>query len=300
MQDSWGELTHEDTYKPGAVVPLLVDTLSKRMADLMATLDDIAEDLRAELDTLAEDSLKETDSEAAPREVPAVSPSNSSREAAEAYLTERIDGLTRPIAFPTLAWELQREFGGEISDGWLGYGTFLKMLNAVNPDARVSQSPPFYVLPGDFDISSYDDLRPGFPRVISLLKDADKSFPLVSSEHWPRIYSALATATHQLSWEDPPDIKTLNELTRTARDGVDASPQEHVSRVQLKYVAVGLNNSFSLITNMTAGQIEDAFVAWMLSRSESMGLPYDDSHQLESWLRGKGLIQVGNAELLPS
>jgi len=291
LQDSWGELTHEDTYKPGADVPPLVNTLSRRMADLMATLDDIAEDLRSELDRLAEGSLVESRET---EEIPSVrdrdvEPSpNPTREAAEAYLREQVNALTRPMPLPTLAWELQREFGGEISNGWLGYGTFTKMLNAVIPNARVSPTNRSYVLPENFDIASYDGEYPGVPRVISLLKEADKSFPLCSSAHWPEVYSALAVATHEMSWEDAPDIKVLNELTRLARDSATPATAERVSRGQVQYVGYALLSSFTLITNMTANQVEQAFVDWMLSRSTSMGLPQDDSDQLESWLRGKG------------
>jgi len=291
LQDSWGELTHEDTYKPGGDVPPLVTTLSKRMADLMATLDDIAEDLRSQLDILAEDSLteSESDSEAAPTEGEGTGSPNPAREAAEAYLRDRVNALTRPIPLPTLAWELQREFGGDISNGWMGYGTFTKMLNAAIPDARVSPTNRSYVLPADFDISSYDGQHPGVPRVVSLLKEADKALPLCSSEHWPRVYSALAAATHRLQWGDSPDIKAMNELTRIARDKSDQNPQEErVSRGQAHYVAFVLFTTSNLIVNMTASQVEQVFVAWMLSRSTSMGLPQSDSDELESWLRGKG------------
>lgn len=290
LQDSWGELTHEDTYKPGGNVPPLVDTLSKRMADLMATLDDIAEDLRSELDSLAEDSLTEAVTVDPPHtsEEDNTPAANRTREAAEAYLRDQVNALTRPMPLPTLAWELQREFGGEISNGWLGYGTFTKMLNAVAPSARVSPTNRSYVLPAGFDISSYDGEYPGVPKVISLLKEADKSFPLCSSVHWPRVYSALAAATHQLSWEGPPDLKLLNELTRVARDEASSVTDERVSRGQVQYVGFALFSSAALITDMTANQVEQAFVDWMLSRSTSMGLRQDDSNELESWLRGDG------------
>jgi ppGpp synthetase/RelA/SpoT-type nucleotidyltranferase len=293
LQDSWGELTHEDTYKPGAQVPPLVDTLSLRMADLMATLDDIAEDLRSELDRLAEGALTEAQPEAerAPDEPAEPRPvtADATRDAAEAYLIERTNGLTRPIALPTLAWELQREFGGEISGDWFGYGTFTKMLEALVPAARVNPTSPSYVLPADFDPSTYDDHHPWVPRIVSLLKEADKSFPLISSEHWPRVYSALALATHQVTWEYYPDVRTLNELSRVARDGAESSPKDHVSRSQVRYVIFALASASQLITNMTGAQIEDAFVGWMLRRATSLGLPQDDSDRLESWLRGKGL-----------
>ena len=46
LQDAWGELTHEETYKPGAPVPSLVKTISRQMSDLLATLDDMAQTLR--------------------------------------------------------------------------------------------------------------------------------------------------------------------------------------------------------------------------------------------------------------
>jgi ppGpp synthetase/RelA/SpoT-type nucleotidyltranferase len=300
LQDSWGELTHEDTYKPGAEVPPLVDTLSRRMADLMATLDDIAEDLRTELDRLAEDSIdsdsEEESTEASvqgtnglPRAPELDTGENPTRKAAEAYLSERVAALDRPIPLPTLAWEVQREFGREISNGWLGYGSFKKMLASVVPEARVSPGPSAYVLPAGFDISSYDPDRPGVPRAISLLKDSDRSFPLIDSEHWPRIYAALADATHNLRWEGSPDIRNLNELTRVARDAAENTADEHISRGQLKYVAWALTITHHLRMNMSPRDIEDIFVDWMLARSTGMNLPQEDSDQIESWLRGKGI-----------
>lgn len=288
LQDSWGELTHEDTYKPGAEVPTLVNTLSKRMADLMATLDDIAEDLRSQLDSIAEDSLAENGADEGESDESLDGESNPTREAAIAFLRERTENLSWPIPLPTLAWEMEREFGGEISKGWLGYGTFTKMLNSVLPPAQLSPTSPLYVLPLGFDISTYSGRHPGFPRVVSLIKDADKAFPLVSSQHWPRIYSAVATATHQVSWTAPPDIRTLNELTRVAREVGSASLNERISRVQAHYVGFALLSSYTLITDMTAGQVESAFVERMLSRSASLGFQEEDAGQLESWLRGKG------------
>lgn len=49
LQHAWGELSHEDTYKPGVKVPELVQILSKRLATTLAVLDEIAQDLRNEL-----------------------------------------------------------------------------------------------------------------------------------------------------------------------------------------------------------------------------------------------------------
>jgi len=50
LQDAWGELTHEDIYKPGMHVPQIVASLSKRLATALAVMDEIAQDIRDELD----------------------------------------------------------------------------------------------------------------------------------------------------------------------------------------------------------------------------------------------------------
>lgn len=64
LQNAWGELTHEDTFKPGVEVPPLVSSLSKRLATALAVLDEIAQDLRDELNKLE----KGSESESAPSE----------------------------------------------------------------------------------------------------------------------------------------------------------------------------------------------------------------------------------------
>lgn len=52
LQHAWGELTHEDTFKPEVKVPPLVSALSKRLATALAVLDEIAQDLRDELNKI--------------------------------------------------------------------------------------------------------------------------------------------------------------------------------------------------------------------------------------------------------
>lgn len=53
LQHAWGELTHEDTFKPEFEVPQLVAKLSTRLATTLAVLDEIAQDLRDELERFA-------------------------------------------------------------------------------------------------------------------------------------------------------------------------------------------------------------------------------------------------------
>ncbi|NLU84356.1 RelA/SpoT protein [Rhodococcus sp. HNM0569] len=58
LQDAWGELTHEDMYRPGGVLkpdPTHED-YARRMADLLATVDDMADTLAVELDSKTFDS----------------------------------------------------------------------------------------------------------------------------------------------------------------------------------------------------------------------------------------------------
>lgn len=288
LQDSWGELTHEDTYKPGATdVPPLMDTLSRRMADLMATIDDLAEDVRSEIDSLEADALgangelKKSTSAPEPK-----ASASSTREAAEAYLAELTRGLKRPTPMATLAWELQREFGSDLSKDWAGHGTFRAMLESAAPETRVSGSPPTWASPADFDVSAYDGWHPGFPRVVSVFKDADPSFPLISTEVWPSVYAALADASQAGVWKS--DAEPLTMLTKHARDASFGKFGFRLSRRQLNYVAIALASEGQLTPNMSAEQIEEAFVKLMLDRSSDMGISQGDADQLTAWLRGQG------------
>ena len=46
FQDAWGSLTHEDIYKSGLDLPPIILKLSRRLADQLRVLDDIAQDIR--------------------------------------------------------------------------------------------------------------------------------------------------------------------------------------------------------------------------------------------------------------
>jgi hypothetical protein len=129
-QDSWGELTHEDTYSKSGELPPLVEVLSTRMADLLATLDDIAEDLRNELDRIDEAIVTET----------------AGQPDAD-ILLERWRSLDRPLEISSLAWALQNEFGAEVSDNWFGHGTFKRFLHAAVPEGELSGDRQVYLLP---------------------------------------------------------------------------------------------------------------------------------------------------------
>lgn len=154
LQDSWGELTHEDGYSKTGELPPLVEVLSTRLADLLATLDDIAEDLRDELDRIDDAIVAET----------AVLPDAGSgidltvgpgADAAD-LLLERWRSLDRPVEISSLAWALQHEFGAEVSDAWFGYGTFKRFLRAAVPEGEISGDRQLYLLPAGDDIPASD------------------------------------------------------------------------------------------------------------------------------------------------
>ena len=149
LQDSWGELTHEDTYSKSGELPPLVEVLSTRMADLLATLDDIAEDLRNELDRIDEAIVAETAGQLRRPTRATTRPELTVGPGADAadLLLERWRSLDRPLEFSSLAWALQNEFGAEVSDDWFGYRTFKRFLRAAVPEGEISGDRQLYLLP---------------------------------------------------------------------------------------------------------------------------------------------------------
>ena len=59
LQDAWGELTHEDMYKPGAAMKPseLHGEFARAMANMLATVDDMADTLAVELSALTNPDL---------------------------------------------------------------------------------------------------------------------------------------------------------------------------------------------------------------------------------------------------
>jgi len=253
LQDSWGELTHEDTYSKAGELPPLVEILSKRMADLLATLDDIAEDLRSELDRIDEAVVDQPDDNAAEVEPGDAVASGVGADAAE-LLLERWRSQDRPVELATLAWALQREFGAEISDDWFGQGSFKRFLHQAVPYGEVSTGRRSYLLPDPDrladalvttsptdetasvdETSSIAIVSDGMPTEAAQLRRVDRGFPLIDTDVWRSVYHHLADAWRQ-SGRRSVSNQMINQLTRAARDGAVAAG-EQVSRRQLDYVA---------------------------------------------------------------
>ncbi|MEU1916894.1 GTP pyrophosphokinase [Streptomyces massasporeus] len=276
LQDGWGELTHEDTYKPGSAPPALVETLSRRIADLLAAVDDIAQDLRQELDRLATVNVEASPEGAPSATLPplqmqaqgSVASELGLRAAATHYLQNRVANLGKPTDLASLAWEVRKEFGQEVSQGWFGYGSFKALLRDAVPNARVTEEPPSYVLPGDYDnsVAKRASPYPGIPAVALALKEVDRSFPLLTSKRMNAAYERLAEASQGVDWSDATsnDISRLNEMTRKARElnTEDLS----ISRMNLDYIAKSLLLSGNLSHALTTEEIKAIYLTWTVNR----------------------------------
>ena len=240
LGDGWGELTHEDTYKKDGDLPPLVEVLSRRMADLLATIDDIAEDLREEFDRLNAAAIAD-----APTVGEDLGPLGDSEQAADAAasLARRWRGLGRPVDLGALAWELQREYGTEIAVDWFGHGTFKRFLRHAVPDAEVTSGRRAYLLPSgaaaatigsepdvaDEDEQQAEDGSPvGAPREALELHRVDHTFPLLDSADWSRLFHHLAEAWRRIG-ALPADDRMVARLVQSTcdRSGTTGEPLAH-------------------------------------------------------------------------
>ncbi len=274
LQDSWGELTHEETYSKDGALPPLIEVLSKRMADLFATLDDIAEDLRTELDRIDEavitDSTDETSSDSGSE------PARESEQAldAAAFLDERWRALDRPTDLAALAWAVQREFGAEISDHWFGYRTFKRFIGHALPDAELSTGRQVFVLPLETDPESEPDTEaaaeidtdaeaPVAPPAVHALRRVDRAFPLLDTPDWAVVFDELASAWRRTGPQSH-SPKSINRLAQSARDRAEAGGRQ-VSRRHLAYVASAVLTADDT-GPLDTSEVATAFAAWTLQR----------------------------------
>jgi ppGpp synthetase/RelA/SpoT-type nucleotidyltranferase len=271
LQDSWGELTHEDTYSKAGDLPPLVEVLSTRMADLLATLDDIAEDLRTELDRIDEAMVDETSptgpAERIGTEVSDALSTGPGADAADIVRT-RWRSLKRPLELSSLAWALQHEFGADVSDDWFGFGAFKRFLTAAIPDAEFSSGRHAYLLPADDSDTSFDDPTTDevstVPDEARQLRRIDRGFPLVETEEWRRIYKHLADAWEHLGHATASN-RSINRLSRSARDRARDSG-DPLSRRHLDHVARAVLSAETSSEPLGAAQIGDVFTTAVLDR----------------------------------
>lgn len=315
LQDSWGELTHEDTYKPGTHMPRLVNQLAKRMADLLATVDDLAQDLRNELDELAAADVAErsgepddlTDSdEIAPVE-------DSSARAAEgtgikeALMSETrrvVEALTKPASLAQVAWQVQANFGREVTNDWGGFGSFKELLKNSAPGVAIVDVPPGTVIPLGMtaghpgaDVQARDAeaaaALDGVPVLLQRLKRRDSGAPAISSERLGSLLSAVFSVLDQQVWDELAlsrnaiGVRELNILTKRARDARNTSDLP-ITRAHVDYVLKSLYFSQNFRPGLTKPQIGAILRDWIFARASRLGLVIDvetERAELEEWIR---------------
>ena len=305
LQDSWGELTHEDTYSKAGESPPLVEVLSARMADLLATLDDIAEDLRNELDRMDEAIVAETAPQVDEPGEAALDPSLNPGPGADAadLLLERWNSLDRPLELSSLAWALQHEFGAEVSDDWFGFRTFKRFLRAAIPDGEISTGRRAYLLPPgsapsdaddtagiSIDIADIADIVEDTPCdadndiVVDAGRDASDE-PSAAADvpdevrelrRVERGFPLVATADWRRLYEHlaeswrrngagTPSNQMVNQLTRSARDRARAAG-DPLSRRHLDYVVKAVLAATESGEPLDPDQIGDVFTTSVLER----------------------------------
>jgi ppGpp synthetase/RelA/SpoT-type nucleotidyltranferase len=305
LQDSWGELTHIDTYSKDGALPPLVDVLSTRMADLLSILDDIAEDLRTELDRIDHELVAEQGDRGV------VDGGELAGEAADAavLLRNRWKSMDRPTDLAALAWALQREFGAEVSDDWFGHGSFKRFLRHAVPEGEISTGRQAYLLPlvGAEPADGAGQARPAAepetpgeevvgttaPGAARQLRRIDPEFPLLESTQWPILFEHLAEAWRRAKPVNS-DPSTISRLTRSTRD-MSRSAGAQFSRRNLDYVVKALLAAQELAqgseTRRLAGEdLAESFAAHTIQRMLELRVLDDTSSRAATrvtrWIAG--------------
>ncbi|TKR26782.1 hypothetical protein FA014_03815 [Cellulomonas hominis] len=147
LQDGWGELTHEDTYKPDQEVPPIVEVLALRMGELLATVDDIAQDIRQELGRDLEAAVVDDAKGAAPDDKVTTEEPTALSALVAGRAASIITSSKRPLALSQIATQLRGTFGGHELTGWFGHGAFKNFLLDAVPGARIIPIGPSYAVP---------------------------------------------------------------------------------------------------------------------------------------------------------
>jgi ppGpp synthetase/RelA/SpoT-type nucleotidyltranferase len=255
LQDSWGELTHEDTYKQGAPIPQLVFSMSRIMADMLAVIDGLADQIAGEIAGI-EDRQDVRDSsgveEATDETPPQTDASSPLFDAVSAHVFARWQSLETPVSLAALADDVRREFGQEVGTDWLGLG-FRGLVEAAAPGAMVNPAPPGYLLPpsatsNSVVLPSTAARKKGaaVPAVVSSIRDADRSYPALPKEELSCLFEKLSEAFARTPAPVQVDTRYVNAVTKCARD-LAVERGTPVGRNSFNYVALMLLYSGSLV-----------------------------------------------------
>ncbi len=286
LQDAWGELTHEDTYLAGSIPPI-VGPLSRRIADLLAVLDDLAEDLRTELERWEESN------EARPADDPSIEAAalrfEDDASLAMNWLRSFVEGLRTPTDLASIAWQIRREFGTDVVQGWFGYGSFKSFLRAALPDVEISAVGPSFVVPTrrtevQQELALADPLEtdPGadsnglVPESLMFLRTVDKAFPSLDKARFANLFATLEEVISRDVGLSRGDHRWVNEVTRLSRDRCK-DDKEAIGRGAFDYVMKSLLHSSSIDAFDTPGSAAKIFAENTVLRLKSFNYDVSDS-----------------------
>ncbi|GAA3671660.1 hypothetical protein GCM10023081_07500 [Arthrobacter ginkgonis] len=311
LQDGWGELTHEDTYKPGSTVPEWILGMSLRMAELLAAVDNIAQDLRTGLDVEAQRSVREVDpqpSEAAvafvasgpdavviptPREDASsgspwhdgtgrVPNRDQAAEIEAALISETaaaVRRLRKPLALAVLSQQLTLVFGTEITRVWANFGGFKRFLESVVPEAKLSGPTPGYIHPPNTPIPdgwTTEDTGTGVvPEITRELRTYDKALPLIGPERVDQVIVAVANVLQSLELRHASasnlSASEIDTLARQARSDAEKRGQL-VVRPHATYVLQAANQAGRILPATNANDLRHILLDRILAMGELNGL----------------------------
>lgn len=315
LQDGWGELTHEDTYKPGSTVPDWIVGMSLRMAELLAAVDNIAQDLRTGLDIETQRSVLLSDRQEDAAEVAHIgdgaaelviatanplAPANSTGSSDErvgssspesdqiesALLSEiqRLVGrLTKPTALAVVAQDLNTIFGTEITRTWWKFGGFKKLLQVAVPEAALSGPAPGYIHPPNTpvpdDWTTENTGQGSIPDVVRELRTYDKAVPLVGAQRLNDVIVAVTNALRESEVRGQTGTATVSQIENLARRArADAESRDRlVVRPHAVYVLQAVNRSGRVANDISDAEVRAILFARIIHLAELNDLVEDSA-----------------------
>lgn len=298
LQDGWGELTHEDTYKPGSVVPDWITRMSLRMAELLAAVDSIAQDVREQLDieasltTSGEADRISNDARLIPGRRPAeTSADNEMFAALAAALNAILSGLDRPKPLATISQLLVSQFGSEVAPAWGGSGSFKTFVESAAPAASVTGPPPGYIhplgspVPQDWDSEWLSAAERGdLPPVVQELSRYERGLPRISRA---RIQTTIEALVEVLRASPDESSWTRDDLEAIAKDVVENAGRAGrlVVRPHVTYVLKVLRNANAISATVSAMMIATVLYEHLSARGVASGMAETElDAQLVDWL----------------
>lgn len=300
LQDGWGELTHEDTYKPGSKVPEWIITMSSRMAELLAAVDNIAQDLRVGLDAEATRILSSQPSTPESLEPiqssteSAGSPQQAMYQALKTAAREEVSRMSsvRPLA--AVSQELVRQFGNDIAPTWAGYGSFKTFIENVCPEATITPPNPGYLHPPGVPVPTdwYNDdslVEQQVPSFIRELRTYLKAVPLISRPRWRSLINTVPVVLDRQTSPIVGDQIRTSQIDSLAREVRDFAAQQN-ELVVLPHAAFVLRTLLAhhrLKPGITSEEVREVLYASLLQSAHQNRLiddPYEAKKLLEAWM----------------